>query len=420
MKGTFLTSTIILLFFLSLTSTAFSQTNVIADDFSYQNLNEDINRLIEQAGSKKIVALGEGTHGTKEFNEVRSLLTQRFIKEKGFNYVLFESNYGGAYALNEDLKDNAIDLSKSIKDNLIAIWHTKEIQDFFRWTADYNKQSKVPVTVVGIDYSELSTSFNQVKYLLTDYGFTNKDKILNELQGYVLSQDEIWNNLNNRKFKFDRKKWISNGVKAYELIKNVETEVGKQTTTSPKLKTGLLNLKLGFETIHLYTTQKKDASRDSCMAEMLKSVLQQDPNAKVLVWAHNVHVANRPVYSGNNGGGMGAYVMRAYPTDYFSVATSTAAGTFSATNDPMPSRFNQFLPVNLDAPIEGSLEKKLGLSNHVLFTKTDNTLPDKIKMRFIGYGPQSGASTFTYIEPKLLYDAIIYLGKTHAAEHLTH
>lgn len=418
LKGFLFNSISALFLFLLMHSPSFSQDRLrVHNSPIYQGIRHDLSALVEQAGNKRIVALGEGTHGTKEFNEIRSLLTQKLIEEKGFNYILFESNYGGAFMLNDDLKNGTVNLDSSMKQNLIGIWQTKEIEAFLHWVSDFNKRSSKPIDVGGFDYSELSATLNMVKSKLSSHNFDKKEDILNELEDYIFKQDKIWNSLNKPKFKFDPKNWIKNGTKAYALITTLERQVDKVKIADAELKTALLNLKMGFETIHLFTTQKKDASRDSCMAEMIKSVLRQDTKAKIIIWAHNVHIAKQAVLSVNNGGGMGGFITRAYPNEYFSLATFTGTGNFSATTDPIPTRFNKFSIVKLEPPIDGSFEKTLGEENKVIFLNTDNMFPQKVKMRFIGYGPQSGANTFTDVTPKSLYDAIIYLGKTNAAIH---
>lgn len=411
-------STFIVSFLSVIAFTVFSQSNPSAPNFVELQLDsKDIGKFIEHAGDKRIVAMGEGTHGTKEFNEIRSLLTQRLIKEKQFNYVLFESSYGGALGLDNDIKNNVKNLPQSMKLGLTAIFQTKEIERFLNWVSDYNKQSVRPVKIGGIDYAELTATFDRVRSLLANHMFEGKDEILRKLQIYVSSQDSAWNNLNRRRYKLDRTKWMIDGIKAYKLISNIEAHVDKNSTADGELKVALLNLKLGFETIHLFTTRNREASRDSCMAEMVHAILVQNPDAKIIVWAHNAHIANKPVYPGNNGGGMGAYLQNKYRGNYFSIATITGWGTYSATNDAIPTRFNRFSVAKLRAPIDGSLEKMYGYGNRFIFTKSDSALPDKISMRFVGYRPKSGTDTFVEVQPQLLYDAIIYIGKTRAAEH---
>src|SRR5690606_18306038 len=63
-----------------------------------------LNQLIEKVGEKRIVAIGESTHGTSEFYKMREMITQRLIKEKGFNLVLLESPYDDIELLNKKVQ----------------------------------------------------------------------------------------------------------------------------------------------------------------------------------------------------------------------------------------------------------------------------------------------------------------------------
>src|SRR5689334_14070676 len=62
-----------------------------------------LDSLMTVIGNKRIVALGEDTHGTAEFYVLRAAITQRLIKEKGFNMVILENPHEDMMALQEGL-----------------------------------------------------------------------------------------------------------------------------------------------------------------------------------------------------------------------------------------------------------------------------------------------------------------------------
>src|SRR6478735_127388 len=65
------------------------------------NLRNDryVDSLMAIIGNKRIVALGEDTHGTAEFYALRDAITQRLIKEKGFNMVILENPHEDMIAM---------------------------------------------------------------------------------------------------------------------------------------------------------------------------------------------------------------------------------------------------------------------------------------------------------------------------------
>ena len=56
--------------------------------------------LLNAIGDSRFVLLGEATHGTEEFYEIRVELTRRLVSERGFSVVLIEGEWPAAYRLN--------------------------------------------------------------------------------------------------------------------------------------------------------------------------------------------------------------------------------------------------------------------------------------------------------------------------------
>lgn len=59
---------------------------------------------MKRIGNARIVMLGEASHGTHEYYKWRSYITQRLIKEKGFNFIAVEGDWPDCYRLNRYIK----------------------------------------------------------------------------------------------------------------------------------------------------------------------------------------------------------------------------------------------------------------------------------------------------------------------------
>ncbi len=82
------------------------------------------------------VQIGEASHGTNEFYRERALITQRLIKEKGFNAVIVEADWPDAYRINRYMPNLLWNLDADIQLNVILC---KNVEDMFR--------ARVPETV---------------------------------------------------------------------------------------------------------------------------------------------------------------------------------------------------------------------------------------------------------------------------------
>ncbi|MDX2130721.1 MAG: erythromycin esterase family protein [Planctomycetota bacterium] len=98
----------------------------------------------------------------------------------------------------------------------------------------------------------------------------------------------------------------------------------------------------------MYAEANGYAARDRAMAENVRWILQGDPDAKIVLWAHNAHVsAMQP--------NMGWHLREWYGKDYVSVGFGTARGTYAAI------RRGEGLHAGnpLEAPPERSIESVL-------------------------------------------------------------
>jgi erythromycin esterase len=105
-------------------------------------------------------------------------------------------------------------------------------------------------------------------------------------------QDEMWSKRNDKNFRVDMPAVIKNGTQAYELASNIEETLKKDNISiSTEAKLALQNIKLGFKVMYEASKQNYDISRDQMMAEMVTKTHQLYDNKKVIVIAHNGHIA---------------------------------------------------------------------------------------------------------------------------------
>lgn len=68
--------------------------------------NTDLDDLMERIGDSKVVMMGEATHGTAEFYDMRARITRELIERKGFNIVAVEADWPDAAAPQTDQSDS--------------------------------------------------------------------------------------------------------------------------------------------------------------------------------------------------------------------------------------------------------------------------------------------------------------------------
>ncbi|MDR3026186.1 erythromycin esterase family protein [Chryseobacterium sp.] len=382
-----------------------------------RNETKAIKKISEHLKDNLIVGLGEGTHGTKEFNEIRSEISKQLIGKNDFKIVAFESSYGDAAYLNEAVNSD-VDLKVALKKYMTSIWQTKEINTLLEWIRAYNKNHKDKVIISGFDTDTLMRTAE----ILKKPGNFGKDysDITGEIQKRAMLQDEMWEKQNDPSFRLDMQKVIKNGTEGYLLTKKIDSLFGEKMDLSSKL--ALEHLKLGFKIPYEASKKNYDVSRDFIMAEMIKNI-QSGYNKKMILFAHDGHVALKPILVD----GMGGYLKEKYGKKYYALATSTVLGTYSATEDPRAVKNNRYTSYPLPKQLENSWEEKLASKKSenyfVDFRSSNEEIYGKaFKMRLLGYNSITPATEkFTITEPIKMnecFDGIIFIKHTNASEHL--
>jgi len=388
---------------------------------NYDSFKVSVKPLIDEMATKRIVALGEGTHGTSEFYKVRYWITKILIEEKGFNQVALENDYSDAYLLSQELNKPVAEYTALLKKYLLSIWQNSEVEELVKYIQQRNlTHSKVEL--LGIDYNYTKNDVLLIQQFLSEEGIKNLLPLTDSLLSYASYQDSIWNSLNTKGFNYDRQHWFNQGLKGYYAIDTLQQSINAlriNEDVKKDLQRTILNCKLGFNIFYQVLKYRKDASRDSSMAVMAAELTKN--NSKLIIWAHNAHVAKKSVFENENGGGMGGFIEAAFPNEYYVVGTGTASGSFSATTDRFDTRYNLMKPYKLSNPIKNSWEYKFSRNYNFSFllnSKNLKAIDEENLLRFIGYSPESGKSTYRKTNLKDLFDAYIFIPETKASNFL--
>ncbi len=388
---------------------------------SYELFKASVKPLVAVMGTKKLVGLGEGTHGTAEFYKVRFWITRMLVEEYGFNHIALENDYSDSWLLNRQLNTKA-NLDSLMKKRLLSIWQNKETREMLAWVRDYNTSHSQKITICGLDYVFANPDVEVIKQLLTGTpaaGLVDSMAIVAKSASF---QDELWNGLNHPDYKPDFDALTKSSYDGYIAASKLDSEVmASQLATSVKTDCHLAieNVKQAFAPFYDATAKKPEASRDSIMAYNA-GLIMQTPGTKMVIWAHDAHMGKKGVYD-NEVGGTGGYLLKMFPDNYFVLATGTATGTFAATTEARDTYTNPMKAYALEAPIKGSWEELMAAGNKPVFyfMPVKFNPSNKIKpFRIIGYGPDSGPKSYDKTNLSDLFDAFLFIKHTTAATPL--
>jgi erythromycin esterase-like protein/beta-lactamase regulating signal transducer with metallopeptidase domain len=111
----------------------------------------DMQPLKKVIGDARIVALGEATHGTREFFQLKHRMLEFLATEMGFTIFSIEANMPEAYRLNDFVLNGNGDPAKLLKGMYFWTWDTQEVLDMILWMREFNKSGKGRVEFTGFD-----------------------------------------------------------------------------------------------------------------------------------------------------------------------------------------------------------------------------------------------------------------------------
>lgn len=137
--------------------------------YPLQGIKSDFDQLLDRARDADIVLLGESTHGTSEFYELRAEISKRLIEEANFSAIALEGDWPDIYRVNRYIQNDGSDSSVlTALDDLQKfpswIWRNKEFAGFLDWLHHHNlsKTMGIKVGVYGLDLYSLYGSMAAV------------------------------------------------------------------------------------------------------------------------------------------------------------------------------------------------------------------------------------------------------------------
>jgi len=138
----------------------------------------DMKPLKKMIGNARIVSLGEATHGSREFFQLKHRMLEYLATEMGFTIFSIEANMPEAYRLNDYVLNGNGDPAKLIQGMYFWTWNTQEVLDMVIWMREFNKSGKGRVQFTGFDMQTPNVAADIVR----DFVDKNDSEYANELR----------------------------------------------------------------------------------------------------------------------------------------------------------------------------------------------------------------------------------------------
>src|SRR6478735_1595073 len=111
----------------------------------------DMQALKPVIGNARIVSLGEATHGSREFFQLKHRMLEFLATDMGFTIFTIEANMPEAYRLNDYVLNGTGDPAQLLRGMYFWTWDTEEVLDMIQWMRAFNQSGKGRVQFTGFD-----------------------------------------------------------------------------------------------------------------------------------------------------------------------------------------------------------------------------------------------------------------------------
>ena len=326
--------------------------------------------LFSRFGNKRVVALGEATHGTSEFYRARAAITRHLIEHHGFNIVAVEADWPDAARIDDYVRHcaRAPTLRHAFQRFPTWMWRNREVDEFIRWLREHNAglAEGQRVEFRGLDVYSLSASIEAV----LEYLEANDPEGAREARrryGCLYPWQEEPERYG-QAVMTGRKPSCEEAV-VEQLQALLERRLDDLRQDGEALFNATQNARIvraaeQYYRIMYYGSAESWNLRDRHMFDTLQRLLEargadakapeapEAPEAKAVVWAHNSHIGNASATSMGWQGefNIGELCRTAYGQTCALIGFGTDRGTVAAASDwGQPMRVMSVRPARVDS-----------------------------------------------------------------------
>ncbi len=288
----------------------------------------DLDPLREIFDDKRVVALGESTHGTREFFRLKHRLVRFLVEELDFRLFGWEANVSATAALDDYVRHGDGDPAEVLASETVHWpWRSEAVLDLIEWLRAFNegRDPEDQVRFYGLDVQYPTEAAAALESYLSTVDPDALDEVgedlaeLAETDPISLPGEETAELLETA------------GRTAATLAGRFEDRAAAYVDASSEYE---------FERARRHrwslaqSAERADSDdplgfRDEAMAAQVSWILDLEPADRMVLWGHNAHVRRGTVAGGDadsDADALGEHLHREYGDAYYPVGLEFARG----------------------------------------------------------------------------------------------
>ena len=312
--------------------------------------HDDLEFLRDLVGDARVVALGENTHGARDFYEMKARLLRFLVEEMGFNTFAMEAAWAEARRIDHYVRTGEGDSAMALSGLYFWITRTESVLEMIEWMRKHNEAGG-DVGFHGVDMQFPGMPLHLVREFVRLMDPAHLAMVTEDLD--CLSR--FANGLDGRAptpgYESQPATTLAEcGASLESVREHLEGNRERYETAggSEAFDTALRALRVAYQ-YHLGVTREQP--RDESMAENTIWLSERiGPEGKMVLWAHNFHISTRP-------GDQGYYQRLAFGDDMVVIGFSHGGGQLTARlQERGRSGCGEHRVFTLDPPVSDSYE----------------------------------------------------------------
>ncbi len=410
-----------------------SLSQLIADRMQPLGSDLDLAPLIARLRHRKVVMLGEATHGTAEFYRFRARLSDWLLRNEGFSFVAVEGDWPDAERLHRHIRNGkhrtAKEVMKSFRRWPTWLWANEETAEFIE-----SRRVTERAGFYGLDVYSLFESMNCViEYASRENPFLAR--LLKERYACFepFERDEYAYARSLQRFPEGCAEEVLQNLEALLRARLLPGEPREERFSAEQNARIVVNAEAYYRAL-LGSDEHSWNVRDSHMLDTLDQIFgwcgQSQRPGKGIVWAHNTHIGDYRATDMSGAGyvNLGGLARQTYGADQVAlVGLSTYSGKVVAARAWGGREQILSIPPASEGSWEAHFHEALLLrgwrQGYLLFEPGDHegALAQVLGQRAIGvvYHPgHEGRRNFVPTSLSRRYDAFVMFDETHPLRSL--
>jgi erythromycin esterase-like protein/predicted phosphoribosyltransferase/dienelactone hydrolase len=248
---------------------------------------------VKEMAQHRIVMLGESTHGTKEFYEVRREISELLIQNHGFKFIAVEGDWPPFQKINNYIENgkprDKTNLFKSFHRWPTWMWANEEMIPLIDWM-----KTKKTGKIYGLDVYSLFDSIAHVKHFLKGIDSELAVRIMQRYNCFEpFSHDEMAYAKSLVKFPIGCQDEVVSNLRELLRLRLHDTQLSPGELFDVKQNARIIDHADKYYRAMISGESKSWNIRDQHMLDSLENLLNfHGPDSKAIVWAHNTHIGD--------------------------------------------------------------------------------------------------------------------------------